>query len=76
MAIKTTVRQIDNALGIVLPEEALHVLNVKEGATLRFTELPGKALRMTAENPISEDMMAIVERVMQRYSNALRELAR
>ncbi|MDV7396491.1 hypothetical protein RZS08_34165, partial [Arthrospira platensis SPKY1] len=37
MAIETKVRRIGNSLGIVLPKEALHQLQVEEGATLYLT---------------------------------------
>lgn len=76
MAIETKVRKIGNSLGIVLPKEALNALKVEEGATLYLTEAPQGALRITPERPGFEDMMAVAERGMQKYRNALRELAK
>ncbi len=76
MTIETKVRKVGNSLGIVLPKEAIHVLKVKEGATLYLTESPEHGLRMTPEEPGFKDMMDIAERGMQRYRNALRELAK
>jgi putative addiction module antidote len=76
MAIETKVRRIGNSLGIVLPKEALNALKVEEGATLYLTEAPQGALRVTPERPGFAEMMAISERGMQRYRNALRELAK
>ncbi len=76
MAIETKVRKIGNSLGIVLPKEALNALKVEEGATLYLTEAPQGALRVTPERPGFEDMMAVAERGMQKYRNALRELAK
>jgi putative addiction module antidote len=76
MAIETKVRRIGNSLGIVLPKEALNALKVEEGATIYLTEAPEGALRMTPEQPGFNEMMRIAEKGMQRYRNALRELAK
>lgn len=76
MAIETKVRKIGNSLGIVLPKEALNALKVQEGATLYLTEAPENALRITPERPGFKEKMAVAESLMQRYRNALRELAK
>lgn len=76
MAIETKVRRIGNSLGIVLPKEALQALKVEEGSALYLTEAPEGALRVTPERPGFKDMMAIAERGMREYRNALRELAK
>lgn len=76
MAIETKVRKIGNSLGIVLPKEALQALKVEEGATLYLTEAPENSLRVTPEQPGFSEMMKIAERGMQKYRNALRELAK
>lgn len=74
--METKVRKIGNSYGIVLPKEALHAMKVKEGDTLYLTEAPECALRVTPEHKQFKDMMAIAERGMRRYRNALRELAK
>lgn len=76
MAIETKVRKIGNSLGIVLPKEALNSLKVEEGATLYLTEAPQNSLRITPEQPGFSEMMAVAEKGMQKYRNALRELAK
>ncbi len=76
MAIETKVRKIGNSLGIVLPKEALNALKVDEGAVLYLTEAPENALRLTPERPGFKEKMAVAESLMQRYRNALRELAK
>ncbi|CAN5520606.1 transcriptional regulator [soil metagenome] len=76
MAIETKVRKLGNSLGIVLPKEALNALKVGEGATLYLTAGPEGTLRVTPDQPGFEDMMKIAERGMQKYRNALRELAK
>ncbi|MGB0371550.1 MAG: AbrB family transcriptional regulator [Opitutales bacterium] len=76
MAIEAKVRKIGNSLGIVLSKEALQVLKVEEGQALYLTEAPNGALTVTPEQPGFKDVMAIAESVMNRYRNALRELAK
>ena len=76
MAIKTKVRKIGNSLGIVLPKEALQALQVEEGASLYLTKAAKGSLNITPERPGFEDMMKVAEEGMNRYRNALRELAK
>jgi putative addiction module antidote len=76
MAIETKVRRIGNSLGIVLPKEALQRLHVEEGSTLYLTEAPEESLMITPERPGFKDIMALAEDGMNRYRNALRELAK
>jgi putative addiction module antidote len=76
MTMKTKVRRIGNSLGIVLPKEAVQAMRVKEGATLYLTEAPESALRVTPERPGFEEMMDIAEQGMEKYRNALRQLAK
>ena len=76
MTMKTKVRKIGNSLGIVLPKEAIQAMKVKEGATLYITEAPECSVRLTPEEEHFDKMMAVAERGMQRYRNALRELAK
>lgn len=76
MAVEIRVRKIGNSPGIVLPKEALNALKVEEGTTLYLTEAPEGSLRVTPERPEFARMMEIAERGMQRYRNALRELAK
>lgn len=76
MAIETKVRKIGNSLGIVLPKEALQALRVEEGAVLYMTEAPNGSLMVVPEKPGFRDIMSLAEDGMNRYRNALRELAK
>jgi putative addiction module antidote len=76
MPIQTKVRKIGNPLGIVLPKEALQALKVSEGDVLYLTEASECSLRITPERPGFEDIMKVAEEGMNRYRNALRELAK
>ncbi len=74
--MKTKLRKIGNSYGIILPKEVLHTLQIKEGDTLYLTDAPEASLRITPERKGFEGMMAVAERGMRKYRNALRELAK
>lgn len=76
MAYKTKVRKIGNSLGIVLPKETLNAMKVEEGATLYITEAPKGAVQVTPEQKDFSKVMELAEKGMQKYRNALRELAK
>jgi len=76
MNTKTKVRKIGNSYGIILSKEALQVLRVKEGDTLYLTEAPNASVQVTKGDISFERKMEIAERLMDRYQNALRELAK
>ena len=56
--MKTKLRKIGNSLGIILPKEALHVLQVKEGDTLCIIEA------MKILNQIEADGAGVVKAVL------------
>ena len=76
MIAQSIVRKIGNSLGVVLPKEALQQLKAEEGTILYFTESPECSLRVTPERPGFQQFMQVAEKGMQRYRNALRELAK
>jgi putative addiction module antidote len=76
MAIETKIRKIGNSLGIVLSKEALQTLKAGEGDTLFLTEAPEGSLQVTPDRPGFAEVMKIAEAGMNRYRNALRELAK
>ncbi len=76
MIYKTKVRKIGNSLGIVLPKEALQAMKVKEGATLYITEAPECSVQMTPAKPGFAKKAELAGDLIQRYRNALQELAK
>ena len=51
-------------------------MKVREGATLYLTEAPDSSLRVTPGQEDFDKMMSIATKGMERYRNALRELAK
>lgn len=79
MVIEVKLRKVGNSVGLVLPKEALARLNAAEGDTLTLTDAPGGGLRMTLTPEGQEQFtsqMKAAEKVIRRYRNTLRELAK
>jgi len=73
--LKVKVTTIGNSAGIVLPKEALARLKVEKGDTLYLVEGP-EGLTLTPYRQDFEEQMEAARKVMKRYRNALRELAK
>ena len=67
--------RIGDAVGAVLPKEALARMNLEEGDTLFLTDAPG-GYRLTPYEPDFEVQMDAARRIMKKRRNVLRELAK
>jgi len=76
MAYETKIRKIGNSYGIVIPKEALASLRVQEGDTVCLTDGAENSLHMVAGKAGFPEKMAVVDSLIRRYRNALRELAK
>jgi putative addiction module antidote len=76
MVVELKLRKIGNSVGVVLPKEALALLNASEGDVLFLTDGADGSFRLTASDPTFADKMAKAEGISRRYRNALRELAK
>ena len=72
---KLKVVQVGNSLGVILPKETAERLRVAKGDTLNCVEKQG-GIELTAYDPGFEKKMAVARRIMRRYRNTLRELAK
>jgi putative addiction module antidote len=72
---KLKVVQVGNSLGVILPKETAERLRVVKGDTLNCVETQG-GIELSPYDPGFEKKMAAARRVMRRYRNALRELAK
>lgn len=75
MTLELKLRKVGNSLGAVFSKEALARFNAKEGDTLFLTEAPD-GFRITASDPNFSKQMESAEKVMRRYRNTLKELAK
>lgn len=79
MVLELKLRKIGNSVGVVLPKEALARLDADEGDTLTLTDAPDGSLRVTPSKTGSEQFagqMKAAEKIIRRYRNTLRELAK
>lgn len=73
--VSLKITTVGNSTGVILPKEALAMLKVRKGDTVVLTETPSGVL-LTPYDPEFEKDMERASRIMGRYRNALRELAK
>jgi putative addiction module antidote len=73
--VKLKVRKFGNSLGVVLPKEVIKRLQVGDGDWLVLVESDGD-YRLTPYDPAFEKKMAKAGKIMKRFRNTLRTLAR
>ena len=73
--LKIKVTTVGNSVGVVLPKELLARLNIAKGDTLSVSETPN-GIELSAYDPEFERAMDAGHKVMRRYRNTLRELAK
>lgn len=73
--LKVKVTQVGNSMGILLPKEALNKMKAEKGDTLYLVEGP-EGYTVTPYSQDFEEQMGVAEKVMKKYRNALRELAK
>jgi len=72
-ALKLT--QIGNSVGVILPRELLSKLGVGKGDTIYAIDQPD-GVRLTTADPDFEAQMEVARKVMKKWRNVLRELAK
>ena len=76
MILEVKLRKVGNSVGLVLPKEALAHLKVEEGDTVSITEAADGSLRLSPTKAEVSRQMEVVQDIMKRYRNTLRELAK
>jgi putative addiction module antidote len=69
------IRKVGNSLGVILPREVVTRLKVVEGDSVNLTEGPDD-YRLSAYDPDVARQVEAGEKIMRRYRNTLRELAK
>lgn len=67
--------KVGNSSGVILPKELLAHLNVDRGDTLSVSRTPD-GITLRPADPEFDAQMEIARKVMRKYRNALRELAK
>ena len=76
MIVELKLRKVGNSVGVILPKEALAHLKVGEGDTVSVTEAADGSLRVSPRKAEVSRQLEAAQRVVKRYRNALRELAK
>ena len=66
---------VGNSVGVVLPKELLTRLGLQKGDTLYAVEVPD-GLRLTTVDAEFEAQMVVARRLMKKWRNVFRELAK
>jgi putative addiction module antidote len=72
-ALKLT--QIGNSVGVILPKELLAKLGVGKGDTLYAIDQPD-GVKLAVADPEFDAQMELARKLMKRWRNVLRELAK
>ncbi len=75
MLYEAKIRKIGSSQGIILSKELLEQLGVKEGDKLHFAKDKDGDLKVSVYDPEFDHQMKIALDVMDRYKDALKELA-
>jgi putative addiction module antidote len=75
MTMQFKLKAIGNSVGLILPKEELARLGLGKGDVITGVQTPN-GIELRASDPEFERQMALAEKVMTRYKNALRELAK
>jgi len=73
--LKLKITTIGSSAGVILPKEVLARLKVEKGDQLALTETKD-GYELSAYDPEFEKAMDAGRKIMRRYRNALRELAK
>lgn len=73
--LKLKVRAVGAADGLILPKEAMKRLGVKQGDELTFVETPN-GYEITTYDPEFEAQVESFRKIMDKYPNTFRELAK
>lgn len=74
--MKLQIKKIGNSTGVILPKELLTKLGLEQGDTVYVTETPDGALKLASRDPDFERGMDIARKAINKYRNALAELAK
>ena len=75
MSAQLKLTAIGNSVGVVLPKEILVKLGVQKGDLLYAVDMPD-GVRLVPSDPEFAAQMAEAHRLMKRWRNVLRELAK
>ena len=70
------VRKVGNSLGVLLPKDVAAAMGVQEGDEVQVSEIAGGAVSLRRVDDDFAEQVKAAEKIMDRYRNALAELAK
>ena len=70
------IRKVGNSLGVILPKEVLAILGVEEGDEVQVSDLAAGSVHLQRVDGDFAEQVRAAENIMDRYRNALAELAK
>lgn len=74
--MKLQLKRIGNSVGLILPKELLARLGLEQGDDLFLTELPDRAVKLSAYNPHHDQVMEIGRELFKEYRETFKALAK
>ena len=74
--VRLKITSIGSSAGLILPKEAMKMLNAEKGDSLFLTQGQDGSCRLTAYDPEFERQAAVAKRVMREDRDILRALAK
>ena len=74
--VELKICRIGEGLGLMLPDEVLSHLKVREGDTVRIVPAADDSVSVVVSDSEFQRHMTIAEGISKRYQNTLRELAK
>ena len=76
MFYESKIQKIDSTYAIILPEDILKSLNVVEGDRLYIHKINHGDFKLLSLSPTQKKQLQIAKNCMERYEDALSELAK
>ncbi len=76
MIKKVKLRKVGNSVGLLLPKEVLTTLKCSEGDSVYLTDSAEGGVLLSPADPSFAEQVEIAGKIMKRYRNTLRELAK
>lgn len=74
--MKLQLKRIGNSVGLILPKELLARLGLEQGDELFLTELPDRAVKLSAYSPHHDQVMEVGRELFKEYRETYKALAK
>jgi antitoxin component of MazEF toxin-antitoxin module len=76
VSVKAQVIKVGNEMALILPNEIVTMLDLKEGQEIQARRLADGGFRIGVDDPIHDKGMRIAEKAMVKYAETFKALAK